>query len=72
MAIFSALISGRIHPRDLVRTDGEVVASHTVLTPWTCLRPGYFEHDADGVWWHDFVEIVHNLLQKSGSNHGRY
>jgi len=30
--------------------------------------PGYFEQDADGVWWHDFVEIARNLLAKSGIN----
>jgi sugar (pentulose or hexulose) kinase len=28
-------------------------------------RPGFFEHDADKVWWHDFVEIVRNLLKDS-------
>lgn len=50
----------------LVRTDGKVVASHTVPHAMDMPKPGYFEHDADGVWWHDFVEIVRNLLQKSG------
>lgn len=49
----------------LVGADGKVVASHTVPHGMAMPGPGYFEHDADGVWWHDFVEIVHALLQKS-------
>ena len=50
----------------LVQTDGTVVASHTVPHSMDMPKPGYFEHDADGVWWHDFVEVVRNLLQQSG------
>jgi xylulokinase len=50
----------------LVTTDGSVVASHTVPHVMDMPRPGFFEHDADGVWWHDFVEIVQKLIQKSG------
>ena len=34
-------------------------------------EPGYFEHDADGVWWHDFVKIARNLLATSGIDAGR-
>ncbi|MDR1137882.1 MAG: FGGY-family carbohydrate kinase [Synergistaceae bacterium] len=29
-------------------------------------RPGYFEHDADGVWWKDFCSISKELLERSG------
>jgi xylulokinase len=29
-------------------------------------RPGFFEHDAERVWWHDFVAIVRSLLQQTG------
>lgn len=50
----------------LVKTDGAVVASHTVPHGMDMPRPGFFEHDADRVWWHDFVEIVKALFQKSG------
>ena len=50
----------------LVQTDGKVVASHTVPHSMDMPKPGYFEHDADAVWWHDFVEIMRDLLQKSG------
>lgn len=50
----------------LVKADGSVVASFT--TPHTMDMPGEgcFEHDANKVWWHDFVTIVKNLLQTSG------
>jgi xylulokinase len=50
----------------LVREDGQVAASHTVGHSMSMPKPGFFEHDADGVWWHDFVEIVRNLFAKSG------
>ena len=50
----------------VVTVDGVVVASHTVEHGMDNPRPGFFEHDADKVWWADFVEIVKNLLQKSG------
>lgn len=49
----------------LVNADGTLVSSHTVPHSMAMPRPGFFEHDADGVWWHDFVEIVRHLLQCS-------
>ncbi|MCE1251971.1 MAG: FGGY-family carbohydrate kinase [Anaerolineae bacterium] len=49
----------------LVTADGVVLNSHTVEHGMDKPKPGFFEHDADKVWWHDFVEIVKNLLQKS-------
>ncbi|GAB4532163.1 MAG: FGGY-family carbohydrate kinase [Anaerolineae bacterium] len=49
----------------LVRTDGTVLASHTLPHSMDMPKPGFFEHDADGVWWHDFVGIVKNLLRKT-------
>jgi xylulokinase len=52
----------------LVTTEGRVVASHTLPHTMSMPRPGFFEHDADGVWWHDFVEIIRNLLKTSGIN----
>jgi xylulokinase len=52
----------------LVRTDGGVVASHTVPHGMDMPKPGFFEHDADGVWWHDFVEIVQTLLRETGAD----
>lgn len=50
----------------LVKADGTLVASHTLPHGMDMPKPGFFEHDADGVWWHDFVEIVRNLLSASG------
>ncbi|HUG85908.1 MAG TPA: FGGY-family carbohydrate kinase [Euzebya sp.] len=45
----------------LVRPDGVVAAraqvSHDVSSP----HPGWFEHDADRVWWSDFVAVVAQL-----------
>lgn len=52
----------------LVRSDGAMVASHMVPHGLDMPRPGFFEHDAEGVWWHDFVTIVKALLQKTGIN----
>lgn len=50
----------------LVTVDGSVAASHVVEHEMSQPKPGWFEHDADGVWWHDFVEITSKLLEKSG------
>lgn len=50
----------------LVKTDGQVVTSHTVPHGLDMPKPGFFEHDADKVWWHDFVEIARKLLRNSG------
>jgi len=50
----------------LVTTDGRVVASHTVPHGMDMPKPGFFEHDADRVWWHDFVEITRTLLSTTG------
>lgn len=52
----------------LVGRDGTVVASHIIPHDMSMPAPGHFEHDADGVWWGDFVKIVHNLLDKSRIN----
>ncbi len=52
----------------LVQTDGVVLASHTIPHGMDMPRPGHFEHDAEKVWWGDFVAIVRNLLQQSGVN----
>ena len=52
----------------LVRVDGSIVASHAVPHTMQMPHPGYFEHDADGVWWHDFVQITHTLLDKTKVN----
>ena len=55
----------------LVSKDGAEVAGHVIQHDMSMPAPGYFEHDADGVWWHDFVEIVRNLLATSGIHPGQ-
>ena len=46
------------------RPDGEVIAEaraeHGVSFP----RPGWAEHDADGVWWRDFCSISRQLISR--------
>ena len=45
----------------LVRPDGTVVAraqvDHDVSSP----QPGWFEHDAEAVWWQDFLQVAGEL-----------
>ena len=50
----------------LVTTEGEVVASAAAGHALSMPRPGWFEHDAEAVWWHDFVTLSRRLLQTSG------
>ncbi len=50
----------------IVKPDGSLVASDTQPHGLDMPRPGFVEHDADQVWWRDFVTIVRNLLQKTG------
>ncbi|MFC0548014.1 FGGY-family carbohydrate kinase [Kutzneria chonburiensis] len=50
----------------LVRSDGTVRhragRPHAVSTP----APGWFEHDAEAVWWRDFVSIAQELVLAAG------
>ncbi|HOX31850.1 MAG TPA: FGGY-family carbohydrate kinase [Spirochaetales bacterium] len=43
-----------------------VVAQASVAHGLENPRPGFFEHDAEAVWWHDFREVSRALLRKSG------
>jgi xylulokinase len=52
----------------LVKTNGHVVTSHIVQHGLSMPKPGFFEHDAQEVWWHDFVEIVRAIIQETGIN----
>lgn len=38
------------------------VARHNMENP----KNGYFEHDAQAVWWHDFCEVSRGLLKEAG------
>lgn len=50
----------------LVKETGEVVASLTIEHGVDMPQPGYYEHDPEEVWWHDFLRICHALLHDSG------
>ena len=50
----------------LVQSGGRVIAQHSLPHNLSMPRPGCFEHDADQVWWGDFVQITRALLQESG------
>jgi len=41
--------------------DGTILASATRPHPTKSPRPGWFEHDADDVWWADFCGLVAEL-----------
>jgi xylulokinase len=55
----------------LVTLDGAIVAEHSVLHGLDIPRPGWAEHDADRVWWHDFCLISRALLQKAHLQSGQ-
>lgn len=38
----------------------EAHVPHSVSTP----HPGWFEHDAEKIWWGDFCKLSHELMQK--------
>jgi xylulokinase len=50
----------------LVGADGTILAragrAHTTSRP----HPGWFEHDAEAVWWGDFVSLCHELVAAAG------
>lgn len=49
----------------LVQEDGEVVTSHSVEHSLSLPKPGWAEHDPELIWWNDFLQIIHFLLEKS-------
>ncbi len=55
----------------LVKPNGEIIATCTVPHDIDMPCPGCVEHDADKVWWHDFVVIVKTLLKRSNINPGQ-
>ena len=49
----------------LARPDGEVVATGQREHGLSLPRPGWAEHDAEKVWWADFVSICKELVEKA-------
>lgn len=54
----------------LVRPDGEIVATAARPHELSLPRPGWAEHDAEGVWWADAVAIAREL-SSAAPEHGR-
>jgi xylulokinase len=46
----------------LVSTTGSIVATATRQHGVSSVRPGWAEHDAQSVWWAEFVDIVRELV----------
>ncbi len=49
----------------LARPNGEVVATAERPHELSLPRPGWAEHDAEKVWWQDFLEICSQLVPKA-------
>ena len=47
----------------LVDRDGRLVATSAVAHEMSIPKPGWAEHDADAVWWHDFVVLARDLIR---------
>ena len=45
---------------------GQVVAEKSIEHGLEMPKPGWAEHDADGVWWSEFCVITRALLERSG------
>ncbi len=46
----------------LCTPEGDVLASHAIEHETSFPRPGWAEHDADAIWWGEFVRICRVLL----------
>ena len=46
----------------LCTPDGEVLAEATIEHGLSLPRPGWAEHDADAIWWGEFVALTRQLL----------
>ena len=51
----------------LIDQDCRITAVHTEKHTMENPREGYFEHDAEAVWWGDFCKISRGLLRESGA-----
>lgn len=66
-AYFMGIDTGTFESKGVIIDDQcNIIATHAAAHGMENPKPNYFEHDADGVWWHDFCEISNALLKKSG------
>ncbi|MBN1935866.1 MAG: sugar kinase, partial [Anaerolineae bacterium] len=49
----------------LCTAGGAILAQHQVEHGLSIPRPGWAEHDADGVWWRDVCAISRTLLDRA-------
>ncbi|MEZ5202775.1 MAG: FGGY family carbohydrate kinase, partial [Micropruina glycogenica] len=49
----------------LARLNGKVIATSEKPHRTSFPKPGHAEHDADEVWWADFLAITADLLHKA-------
>ncbi|CAN5760750.1 FGGY-family carbohydrate kinase [soil metagenome] len=50
----------------LTDTHGHILAQAATPHDLAIPRPGWAEHDADAIWWRDFVILARELLRQSG------
>ncbi len=50
----------------LTDAQGHIIARAATPHQLAIPQPGWAEHDADAVWWHDFVLLAKELLRQSG------
>ncbi|MFN8486314.1 MAG: FGGY-family carbohydrate kinase [Caldilineaceae bacterium] len=50
----------------LTDAQGRILARAATPHQLAIPQPGWAEHDADAVWWHDFVSLSRELLRQSG------
>lgn len=66
-AYFMGIDIGTFSSKGVITDENaRVVASCTVEHGMENPQPGYFEHDAETVWWGDFCKLSQALLQQSG------
>ena len=49
----------------LTDAQGQVVATASVPHALSMPRPGWFEHDAEAIWWHDVVALCRELVPQA-------
>lgn len=48
--------------------DAKVIAYQACPHVMEAPKPGWAEHDAEGVWWHDLCQLSNGLIRESGVN----
>ncbi len=68
-AYFMGIDTGTFESKGvIIDSECNVVATHACAHGMENPQPNFYEHDAEGVWWHDFCAISNELLKKSGVN----